>query len=108
MIKFDEDIHCRMCAGQAENPRTEVPCPYCDGTGYQEIQTGAGPRSNEHVILPGVLPAPPGKPYMAPVRTACGKRLSGLMHVNWWLPGATLRFLECPGCRRYVEDILSK
>lgn len=109
MIKFDEDIHCHACAGRGEHPRREGDfCPVCEGTGYKAIQVGHGPRSNEHVILPCVLPARPGKPYSAPVLTACGKTLSGLMSSNWWNPGATLRFLECPGCRRHVEEILSK
>lgn len=109
MIKFDEDIHCRACAGRGEHPRIEGDwCPECNGTGYKEVQVGYGPMSvMAHLILPGVLPAPPGRPYMAPVQTACHRRLSGLMQVSWRQPEAALDLVDCTRCNELIREILS-
>jgi hypothetical protein len=107
MITFNEDIHCRPCVGLGHNPHTEVDCPSCGGTGYKEIMVGHGPKSKNHVITRH-LPQTPGKPYSAPVRTACGKLLSGLMVFSWVQPTASLDRLECQGCLDYVHKILSK
>lgn len=107
MLKFDEDIHCHGCGGRGEHPRLGYDCSVCGGSGLQEIQVGYGPRSHPHVIVK-TLAAMPGRPYSAPVGTACGKTLSGLLNSSWDQPQAALRLITCLGCLRHLREILSK
>jgi len=109
MITFDEDIHCRGCAGRGEHPRREGDwCPECGGSGYKEIQISSGPMSRYSHVIVAYLPAAPGKPYSGPVRAGCGRRLAGLGNVTWIQPGEAERHLDCPGCLRYVQGILAR
>jgi hypothetical protein len=67
-----------------------------------EVQVGWGPHSHLTHLIAEYLPPTPGKPYSAPVRTVCNRRLSGLMDFEWLSPDEARGYLTCLTCIRRI------